>query len=378
MKERIDIVVDEARIAQNDEKQELLRRTRAFEPTDRVPVVINNNQWTDLAARGRTTADYVRSPKDNLREQILNKKWRLENIDDDSVIPTKGLSFSPDLGCLRGTEFDMEIVWPENQPPKATHPLREVEEIDALPLPDPDNALNGRRIEWFRAMRACRDDFDVRLNGKPLEIGVTISHPGGPIPAAFALAGANLFLWMAEDPDRIHKLMDLVTESHMRCVAYMDDLAGRPRVHATGLGYDTAEMISLRMFREFVVPYCNRIYERYPGPRGFHNCGKNEHLLESFRDDLQVSSHNGFGFCVDVDRLAETMSGHVLLSGGPNPVLVRDGTPDQIQDACRVYLEKLGPKGGFTLSLGGGTAAHTPIENYQAMVDCARNVAVCA
>jgi len=73
MVEPINIVVEEQKLAQNDEKSEWLRKTQVFEPTDRVPVIINTNQWTALTARNRTTADY-------LREQILNIKWRLEHI----------------------------------------------------------------------------------------------------------------------------------------------------------------------------------------------------------------------------------------------------------------------------------------------------------
>ncbi len=112
--ERIDIVVDPAELSGNDEKRERLRRTRSFEPTDRVPVVINTNQWTALAGRERRFADYIRSSADNLREQILNAKWRVEQVKDDQPIPTEGLRFQPDLGCLRGVEFDMEITWPDD------------------------------------------------------------------------------------------------------------------------------------------------------------------------------------------------------------------------------------------------------------------------
>ncbi len=371
MKERIDIIIDEARIAENDACNERLRRTRNFEPTDRTPVQINTNQWTGLAARGVTFAQYIRSPKDNLREQILNRKWRLENIKDDNPIPTKSLGFGPDLGCLRGTEFDMDVVFPENQPPKAQHPLTSSEQIDALSIPKPDNSINGKRLEFFHGMRDCQDDFDVRLNGDPLAINIGIGQPGGPMPSAFALAGSNLFLWMAMEPDRVHRLMDIVTESQLQCIRFFDDLMGRDPNHGTGIGYDTSEMLSLAMFQAFVVPYANRIYEAYPGHRGLHNCGKNEHLLDCMRDDLRINAHNGFGFCVDPTVLAEKMSGRVVLQGGPNPVLIKSGTPAEIKAECRRYIDIVGAKGGFILGLGGGAAANTPLENFQAMVDAA-------
>ncbi|KPK47988.1 MAG: hypothetical protein AMK72_07670 [Planctomycetes bacterium SM23_25] len=102
MRERIDIVVPEAALAANHTKAERLRKTHAFEPTDRTPVVADIQQMTALGARACRFGRYVRSPRDNLREQILNHKWRIENVRDDQPIPTERLTIVPDLGCLRG------------------------------------------------------------------------------------------------------------------------------------------------------------------------------------------------------------------------------------------------------------------------------------
>ena len=65
MKERIDIVVPDAELARNDDKQALIAQTQRFEPTERVPVFSHPNQWTALAARGVTAGEYMRSPRDN-------------------------------------------------------------------------------------------------------------------------------------------------------------------------------------------------------------------------------------------------------------------------------------------------------------------------
>ena len=372
--ERIDITVDPAELERNEEKQERLRKTRSFEPTDRVPVLVNTNQWTALAARGRRFADYIRSPKDNLREQILNAKWRIEQVWDDRPIPTDRLSFQPDLGCLRGVEFEMDIHWSEDLPPKCMHPLTEPEQIDALEVPDPSGGLNARRIEWYEAMAEARADFDVRLNGEPLEVNVTLSQPGGPIPSAFALAGVNLYIWMVIEPERTHRLMDIVTESHMRGVRFFDEMMGRPVHHPVGLGFDAGEIIGPEMFKTFVVPYYLKIWETYGGPRGFHNCGQNDHLLALIRDELQITSHNGFGSCVNPEVLAREMAGRVQLLGGTDSTLLLSGTPSEIAADTRRYIQTLGKWSGYIFSCGGGAAPGTPIEHYQVMVDASREI----
>jgi len=373
-KERIDIVIPEAELARNDEKKERLARTRQFERTDRVPAIVNANQWTQLAGRRCTFAEYIRSPRDNLRGQILNYRWRVENIHDDLPIATDTLTIEPDLGCLRGMEFPLEITWLEDGPPKSQHLLTEPEQIDELAVPEPTDGVNGKRIEWYRAMCGLAEDFDVRINGQPLKIETTLTQPGGPIPSAFALAGANLFLWMLMDPDRVHRLMDVVTQSHMQCLAYADELTGRNPVHPVLLGADTAELIGPDTFREFVVPYYLRIWETYSGSRPFHMCGKVDHLLDILRDELGITYLDGFGFPVDRHLLAQKMAGRVLLRGGMDPVLLKEGPHESIISESMDYVGTVGCKGGFILSIGGGAAPGTPVENLNAIVEASRRV----
>ena len=51
-KERIDIVINEKRIDEDALNTELVEATERLEKTDRIPVQLNLNQWTLLAARG--------------------------------------------------------------------------------------------------------------------------------------------------------------------------------------------------------------------------------------------------------------------------------------------------------------------------------------
>ncbi len=374
MRERIDILVDESEIALNQEKQTRLDRTHRVERTDRVPVVVDAQLWAALAGRGGRFSEMSADPRDHLRGLILNFKWRCENIHDDLPIETRRLTVEQDFGALRGIEFPMEIVFPGDDPPKTVHLLHAPEEIDRLTLPDPAGGHNRQRVEWYRSMRALVDDFDVRINGEPLEIKVTIDHAGGPIPSAFALCGSNLFLWMATEPDRVHRLMDLVTTSHMRCIDYIHELNGEGAHQPIWLGADTGELIGRDKFREFVVPYYLRLWQRHPGERLFHMCGKIDHLLDIIRDEMRVTYLNGFGFPTNRHRLAEQWAGRIVMRGGPHPVLIKEGPADRIIAECSDYIRTVGRKGGYILSEGFGLATGTPPEHIAAMVEAARRV----
>ena len=372
MKERTDIIIPDAVVAMNGEKRERIRKTNNFEKTDRAPVFSNCNQWIALAARGVKFRQYINSPRDNLREQILNYKWKVENALCDEPVATEVITIGPDIGCIRGTEFPMEIIWQDDQPPKTRHMLHNPEDVDSLAVPDPDGGLNSVLAEWYKAMADMAGDFDVRLNGEKVAVKATISHPGGPMPGAFALAGAELFLWMAADPDRVHHLMDMVTESHINCIRFFDELTGRGHNHPQPLGADTAERISADMFREFVVPYYNRIWQKYPGKRSLHNCGQNDHLLESMRDDLRIDNFNGFGFPTDRKLLGETFGGRVIMSGGPDPMLLLYGDRERVIAEGISYIKTAGANGGFILQPGGGAAAETSVDNFQWLVEASR------
>ena len=375
MKERIDIILDEARLADNGRRQERLERTYRLETTDRTPVVVDATFWTVLAAREVIFEEFMRSPRHHLRNHLLNYKWRVENIFDDLPIETHKLVVQPDFGSLRGTEFPMEIEWQKDQPAKSRHLLTEPEQIDTLTLPDPAGGLNAKKIEYFRGMQAVQEDFEVFLNGTPLKVEITLTQPGGPIPSAFALCGANLFLWMKTDPERVHRLMEIVTESHLNCLAYFDKLTHTDPNHFIWVGADAGDMLSPTTFREFAVPYYNRLWEHYPPPRIFHMCGRINHLLDIIRDELKVDRLDGFGFPADRHLLAEKWAGRLVMRGGPHPMLIHDGPPEAITAECESYLRTAGSKGGYILSEGFGLMPGTPPEHIAAMVQASKNCA---
>jgi uroporphyrinogen decarboxylase len=216
--------------------------------------------------------------------------------------------------------------------------------------------------------------YDVTLNGEPLKVRVTIGSGGGPIPDAYALAGQNLFLWMAMYPERVHRLMDILATAFINLQRHVRDLRGDSYENLS-LGCDAAEMLSAEMFREFVVPYYVRCYEAFPGTRGFHNCAKIDHLVPIIAEELKVTHLNGFGFPASPELLFEWMGGRTVMSGGLNPVLLLEGPTAAIRQACFRYLDVFAPCGGYILQDGNNIAPGTPIENLSTVVQAAKEFA---
>jgi len=374
MKKRIDIIVPDPVLVENSQKIERFEKTKKLEPTDRAPVYAGYYMEAMLIGSGNRFSQMIESPQSQMRCLIENKKWRMEKVHDDFPLDINTLTIEPNFGALRGVEFPIEIIWHGDDMPKSVHLIKNVEDIDNLSIPSPDTGVNAKRIEYFKAMNEMVGDYDIRLNGEEIDLKVDLNHPGGPIPSAFALCGPNLFMWMLLDPDRVHKLLEITTQSHLQVIEYFDNLTGREPGHWVWAGCDTGEMISPKLFKEFVVPYYLKIWEVQNRPRVFHMCGEIDHLLEIIRDDLEIDVLEHFGFPTNRKKLAETFAGQTLMRGGPHPALIKDGPIEKIIDECVDYITTVGQKGGFILAEGATIVPGTPLEHIDAMVEASKRV----
>jgi uroporphyrinogen decarboxylase len=74
---------------------------------------------------------------------------------------------------------------------------------------------------------------------------------------------------------------------------------------------------------------------------------------------------------VDLDRIAEVLGGRVVLIGNVSPLLIETGTPEQVREATRRVIEKLGPYRGLIIQDGNNIPPGAPLENINAMMEAA-------
>jgi len=144
-----------------------------------------------------------------------------------------------------------------------------------------------------------------------------------------------------------------------------------------GISDDGAAYLSPELFKEFSVPYLNKIYEAFPGMRGHHMCGAVEHQLGVYSEDLKITHFSAFGYCVDPHVAAEKLGGRAVMSGNVDPQLILNGPPSRIIEAARHVIEAIAPHGGFILQDGANICPGTPIENMRAMLTAAEEYGKC-
>lgn len=133
-----------------------------------------------------------------------------------------------------------------------------------------------------------------------------------------------------------------------------------------GLGDAIASQVSARMYREFALPYEQRIFaavHEMGAVARLHICGDTTHLLaemaESGADIIDLD------WMVDIRSAAEILGEWPVICGNFDPVaILLQGTPDQVREATLYCLEQGGAR---SISAAGCEVPDgTPAQNLHA------------
>ncbi len=377
MSEVIEIAVP---IEEIEARRERVTKAQRFETPDRVPVIPAIAHRFLLPKIGVRFCDYYADPETMLRAQILAQKWLLENVRTDAHSITgawtgawtdfQNTFEAGSLGCTIHFPDD-DIPWVGEGWVKTDDDLRRLEAMDYV-----HTGINARQIEYRQKMMAVAEKYPVRFQGGP------IFYPGanpaltntsdGPFGVAGDVMGqVDAFAAIYERPEFLHEVLRIVTD---KMIAWLDFCAVEMQSpHPLEFAWtdDLAVSLSAAKFREFALPYNQKMRFHFDGWIRLHMCGRTDHLLEMFRDDLKIDEFQGFGYQVNLDKVAEIMGGRVVLIGNVNPMLIHAGTPDQVREAARQVIEKLGAYRGLIIQDGSNIPPGTPVENINALTEAA-------
>jgi hypothetical protein len=176
--------------------------------------------------------------------------------------------------------------------------------LNTLPTTKPiPGGLDGIR----RLVDAGVPRLDSSLAGKALAMGerfveiarsyprikkyVHIYHPDtqGPLDVAEVLVGSSIFLYLYDEPELLHSLLDLITRTYaeylnrwFEIVPPEEDYSVHWHLLHKGrimLRDDSAMNLSPQMYEEFVRPYDQRLLDEFGGG-GIHFCGRGDHYIE--------------------------------------------------------------------------------------------------
>jgi uroporphyrinogen decarboxylase len=377
MSEIIEIGVS---IDEIERRRERVLKAKQFKTPDRVPVIPALAHRFLVPQVGVRFRDYYNDPETMLRTQILAQKWLMENIRTDQYSITgawvgawtdfQNTFEAGSLGC--SVIFtDDDIPWVGPGWVKSQDDLGRLEQIDFV-----NSGINARQVEYRERMMKAAEKYPVRFRGgEPFYPGANpaLTHTSdGPFGIAGDLMGqTEIFAAVYERPEFVRHLLGIVTN---KLIEYLDvcwEVEQLPTPKDFAWTDDLAVNLPVEVYRELVLPFEQQLRYHFDGYLSLHMCGRSDHLLEVFADDLKINEFQGFGYQVNLDTIASVMGGRVVLLGNVSPLLIYSGTPEQVRDATRCVIEKLASKKGLIIQDGNNIPPGSPLENINAMMEAA-------
>jgi hypothetical protein len=183
--------------------------------------------------------------------------------------------------------LEMFVMDEEMNTLPTTRPLNDLERVEKLldaGVPSLSAGYGGRVLEMG-------ERFAEWMAGYPkIKHFVHVYHPDlqGPFDLCELIFGSTLFTTLVDRPELVHAMLNLVCETYTRFLkAWFVLHPPRPQgnVHwgffhrgTIMLRDDSAMNLSLKMVREFILPYDRRLLNEFGGG-AVHFCGKGDHYI---------------------------------------------------------------------------------------------------
>lgn len=337
-------------------KNDLFLRACRREPVDRVPV------WL-MRQAGRYMHDY-RAVRRALPFMELVKD--VDRATEISLQPYRRfhmdavILFSDILVPVQAMGLGVSI--PEGGP-KIENPVRSQNDVKNLRIPDP--AAETRFVlDILKKLRQeLRDEVPlIGFAGAPFTLASYMIEGGGS--RNFSVIKAMLY----GDPATLHALLDKTAETVSLYVRAQIE-AGAEAIQL----FDTwAGELSAEQYREFALPYTQRIFESIANlgvPRILfvNGCAALlEAMAESGADVLSVD------WRVDLGEVRQRLGSGIAVQGNVDPCVLLS-TREAVEREVRNAILKGGGR-GHILNLGHGILPPTPEENVAAFVEAAKKV----
>lgn len=194
-----------------------------------------------------------------------------------------------------------------------------------------------------------------------------VANLTGPVSVASSLMEPmNYYKELRRKPEEAHEFMNFVTEN---LIAF-----GKAQVEA---GADvltisdpsgTGEILGPKTFREFAVPYLNRIIEELKETGVgtiIHICGR----LKSIYNELNELSSDAVSFdsITSAKLVVENVKGKAIM-GNVSTLALEENSPERIKEISHFCMNS----GVNILSPACGIGARTKLENVKAMVEAVK------
>ena len=276
------------------EREGLIQEAYEFKNTKAPYIIYDVNYWLFGDKKENIPLDYCsQDPLSMIRYQHDKIEKHMKAYEDlfiPFLMPWYG------TGVL-ASGFGVELIFQDYMDPAVSiSTIKEIEQLKDIKKPDPEkDGLMPRVLNTIRYMRQHTD----------LPVGVTDCQ--GVLTTALQIVGYDTMIyWMHDYPDRIHELMQMITDALIDWVKVQKEAAGQDLeddAYVLGVkiprGYggvwfsdDDSVLFGKELYKEFCVPYNSQVLKAFGGG-AIHYCGNaNQHIENYLETEGLCAIHN--------------------------------------------------------------------------------------
>ncbi len=329
-------------------RKERMHRAITYQDVDRIPTQIN---YTD--GMGQKMAAHFNIPVDDLPEFLGNHMIRVD-MDHPGVLSEDGrVKFD-----WWGVGFDTQ----EEGYFAAVSPLKENNDLDSYPWPDPadPNLLKGAE----RIIKEKGDDYFITPN-----FGFVLFE------RAWTLRGfEQFFIDMAVDPVFTGELFDRITDIQLQLIHRYIDLGVAGGYFGDDYGAQKNLLFSPRMWRKYIKPRLAKLFAPFKErnmPILMHSDGQIQKILPDLVEIGLTTLNPVQPEALDHSWLAENFAGKLAFYGGVSTQTVLPyGTGDEVKTAVAAATATLAPNHtGLLIAPSHRMMTDIPMRNVEALLE---------
>ena len=258
--------------------------------------------------------------------------------------------------------FGAEIVYYDHDVPTVKKGIiDDIYDAESIVVP---SVTKGRAPICIEGIRKAKKE----IAGIPVFCGVI-----GP----YSLAGrlfdmTELMMECYDSPDEVKVLLSKATEF---IINYIKEFK---KAGADGviMAEPAAGLLSPSLNAEFSIPFVKEIFEAVNDENFvicYHNCGD---AVKDMANEIAILGADiyHFGNAISLKDIIPLMPKNSLVMGNVDPVLFRNGTPDNIKENVKKVFNESSQYDNFMLSSGCDIPAESKWENIDAYFDTVKNL----
>ena len=232
-----------------------------------------------------------------------------------------------------------------------------------------------KSIAWAeRQLARYRKEVDTwEERGLPTLVGSMVSSPLMTLSTARSMTAFALDIHRV--PDKVQAVMDAMIDDLIESAIEVAKLVGVPGVDIVlerGGGF----YFPLKVYERFEHPYLKKMADAFVAEGMIVNL----HFDQDWTINLPYFLDLPAKMCIceldsktDIFKAKEILKDHMCIAGDVPAGLQALGTPQEMEDYCRKFIDVVGKDAGFILSSGCTVSAECKYDNYKAMIDTGKN-----